>query len=533
MVFDGSDVGVGGEDVTGFLLLNDGSILMSFGGDFKLSGVGTVRRSDIVQFSPTSLGTNTVGIFSMFFDGSDVGLSGSSEKIDALGVAPDGRLVLSTNGSFSVNGASGRDEDLMVFNASSLGTNTSGSFDLYFDGSDVEIKSEDLESVWIDPINNEIYMAVGDPFSVTGASGDNSDIFACLPGSLGENTTCTYSLFWDGSLHGFGGEEIDGINLGSDAYVYVPGAGPTPTPPPPTATFTPLPPTITPPPPTATFTPLPPTITPPPPSATFTPLPPTPTPTAIPGIGVVYISSSSNGTAGSVSFSDEDILAYDTGSGTWSMVFDGSDVGVGGEDVNGFLFMNDGSILMTFKDAFSLSGIGTVGNSDILQFFPTSLGPNTVGTFSLYFDGSDVGLSGNNERIDALGVAPDGRLVLSTNGSFSVNGASGKDEDLIVFNDTSFGSSTSGSFELYFDGSDVGIASEDLGSVWIDPANNAIYLVVGGPFSVPSASGDKSDIFVCLPGSLGANTSCTYSLFWDGSLHGFGGEEIDGISIVP
>jgi hypothetical protein len=227
MVFDGSDVGISSQDVRGFLFLNDGSILMAFRDNFSLPGAGSVTEGDIVQFVPTSLGTNTTGSFSMLFDGSDVGLSGSSEEVDAIGVSPDGRLVISTNGSFSVNGASGKDEDLIVFNVTSFGTDTSGSFDLYFDGSDVEIGSEDLESVWIDPVTNEIYLAVGDPFSVTGASGDNSDVFVCLPGTLGTSTSCTYSLYWDGSLHDFGGLEVDGISLGSNANLIVPGVGPT------------------------------------------------------------------------------------------------------------------------------------------------------------------------------------------------------------------------------------------------------------------------------------------------------------------
>ena len=39
---------------------------------------------------------------------------------------------------------------------------------------------------------------------------------------------------------------------------------------------------------------------------------------------VIYVSSSTDGTAGGVAFADEDILSYNAG--VWSMVFDGSDV---------------------------------------------------------------------------------------------------------------------------------------------------------------------------------------------------------------
>lgn len=254
----------------------------------------------------------------------------------------------------------------------------------------------------------------------------------------------------------------------------------------------------------------------------------------MPGVDkMFYVSSNTGGIAGGVPFKDEDILAYDASSGTWSMFFDGSDVGIA-KDLKGFLLLNDGSILMTFDHSFSLSGVGTIDDSDIVQFTPTTTGPNTAGTFSLYFDGSDVGLSTSGEDIDAIGRAPDGRLVFSTTSTFSASGVSGEDEDLLVFNDTSFGSSTSGSFDLYFDGSDVGLTSsgEDVGGTWIDSATGEVYLTTQGSFSVTGASGDNSDIFICDPGSLGSSTSCTFSLFWDGSANGFGGEKTDGISIT-
>ena len=118
----------------------------------------------------------------------------------------------------------------------------------------------------------------------------------------------------------------------------------------PTATYTILPPTATntnAPLPTATFTILPPTVTNTSVPPTNSPIPPTPTTTPPPsGSDVLYLSSTSNGRAGDVAFNDEDILAYNTGTNTWSLYFDGSDVGVTG-DVNAFALMSDGSILLS------------------------------------------------------------------------------------------------------------------------------------------------------------------------------------------
>jgi Flp pilus assembly pilin Flp len=258
----------------------------------------------------------------------------------------------------------------------------------------------------------------------------------------------------------------------------------------------------------------------------------TPTSTAIPG-AVIYVSSNSDGTSGGVSFADEDILRYDETSDTWFKYIDLGDVGIS-DDLRAFMILDDGSILMSFTSSPNVPGVGTVDDSDIVRFVPTQTGPSTSGTFSFYFDGSDVGLGSNSEDIDALTVLSDGRIIISTDGDFSVSGVSGKDEDLIAFTPTSLGSSTSGTWAMYFDGSDIsGLGGEDLNSAWIDPATGRIYQSVRGNFSVAGVSGDESDIFACTPISLGTNTNCTYdsTLFWDGSLHDFGGELLDGLSI--
>ena len=75
------------------------------------------------------------------------------------------------------------------------------------------------------------------------------------------------------------------------------------------------------------------------------------------------------------------------------MFFDGSDVGVGGVDVDAASLLPDASILMSFDAAITLGTLGTVADADIVRFVPTSTGSTTAGTFQLYFDGSDVGLT--------------------------------------------------------------------------------------------------------------------------------------------
>lgn len=221
--------------------------------------------------------------------------------------------------------------------------------------------------------------------------------------------------------------------------------------------------------------------------------------------------------------------------GAWSLFIDGSDIGLTNTDIDAFELQPDGTLLMSFDTDFILSGFGAVDDSDIVRFVPTSTGNTTAGTWQWYFDGSDVGLSTNDEDVDAFALLPDGRLLVSTLGSVSVTDASGVDEDLLAFTPTALGATTSGTWALYFDGSDVGLsnsANEDVNGVWVDSAGN-LYLTTLGGFSVTGVSGDGSDIFVCTPGSLGSTTTCAWTMYWDGSANGFAGEVTDSMSIVP
>jgi hypothetical protein len=205
---------------------------------------------------------------------------------------------------------------------------------------------------------------------------------------------------------------------------------------------------------TATYTP---TLTP-----TFTPSPTptnTPTPTAAlpPSSNSLYLSLTSSQTIAGIASGDEDILRFD---GTnWGLFFDGSDVGVGSSDLFAFSILDADTILMAFGTNVTVNGIAATPQ-DVLRFDATSLGSTTAGAFSLYFNGSDVGFdSATNEKIDSLSLLPDGRLLISTNGNPSVPGlTTGKDEDVLAFSPASLGDVTSGTWSLYFDGSDVGLS---------------------------------------------------------------------------
>ena len=258
----------------------------------------------------------------------------------------------------------------------------------------------------------------------------------------------------------------------------------------------------------------------------------TATPT-VPGSTVVYFSVGSAGAVGAVSAENEDIVAYD---GTdFTMFFDGSDVGLSGLRIDAMDVISATEILLSFTSSGSVPGIpGTVDDSDIVKFTATQLGDNTSGSFELYFDGSDVALTRSGEDVDAVKLLDSGNLLISTRSSFSVSGVSGKDEDLIEFTPTSLGTNTTGTWSMYFDGSDVGMTGggEDVDGVGVG-SDGKIYLSTTGTFSVVGVSGEDEDIFVFTPTSLGDTTSGSFdpTLFFDGSAHGLSGNDLYSIDI--
>jgi hypothetical protein len=241
-----------------------------------------------------------------------------------------------------------------------------------------------------------------------------------------------------------------------------------------------------------------------------------------------YVSSTTDGAVDGISFTDEDVLAFSTLRQRWTLLIDGSDIGLGATDINAFLWQPDGTMLLAVNSPISLPGLGIVDDSDIVRFLPQSLGATTTGTFELFLRGADVGLTTDNEDIDAITKDTAGRLVISTLGDGSVPSATGTlavaDEDLIVLNGNVW--------ELLFDGSDVGLTdvNEDLSGAWID--DRGFTLVTLGAYTMPALSGDAGDIFRCLPTSTGENTGVgECKIIFDSAANRLAGEVIDAFSI--
>jgi hypothetical protein len=140
LYFDGSVFGLAnsnGEDIDAFTILSNGNILISGTGTFNPAGFGQNRQDeDILECSATVVGSAvTQCAWSDYIDGSDIGLSNSSnEDVNGLSIK-NGDLYLSTNGAFSVSGLSGTGYDVMTCTSPITGATSSCSgFTLYFEG---------------------------------------------------------------------------------------------------------------------------------------------------------------------------------------------------------------------------------------------------------------------------------------------------------------------------------------------------------------------------------------------------------------
>lgn len=249
--------------------------------------------------------------------------------------------------------------------------------------------------------------------------------------------------------------------------------------------------------------------------------------TSVPGVGTVE---------------NEDIVSYNTGTGVWSLYFDGSDVGLSSFAIDALAVLPGGQLLISVDLDGSLAGLtggpsGTsIDDSDIVQFTPSSLGATTAGTWTFYFDGSDVGLTTTGEDIDALSISATGQLVISTIDPPSVTGLTSlADEDLIAFTPATLGAATTGTWSYYFDGSDVDLATnnnEDVDAACIT-STGEILLSTIGTFSVTGVAGEDEDVFKFTPTGLGTVTTGTYATFLDLSAIGIPtGADVNAVEVL-
>ena len=195
-VIDGSDVGLRNLRIDAMAVIEPAvegqpdRYLLSFTESGRVPGlVDRVDDSDVVLFTPTSVGEDTAGTFELFFDGSAIGLHRSGEDIDAIEVL-DGDLYFSTYGDFKLSvdyaGLRGKNEDVFVCRAATM-TSCPGGAEIVVDGSarGLTASGEDIDAFAFDPKDgndpgSRAFFSTKDDFETATAEGEDTDVFSCV-----------------------------------------------------------------------------------------------------------------------------------------------------------------------------------------------------------------------------------------------------------------------------------------------------------------------------------------------------------------
>lgn len=364
--FDGSDVGVEHNDVDAFRLLEDGSLLLSFKSYMTLPSPGTIADHDIVRFVPTSLGVNTSGSFEIYLDGYASGIQElyaeedfDFEAVDVLVPTQPEPIMLTSFKNKALYGSE------YFYNEDIVQHNKDGSSTRFFDGSDVGLSNTGLDGVYLSQ-TGVLYLSVTNMLELPGIGlVKNEDIIRFTPTSLGVSTQGSFTKVFDGSAHGLLDGEIDQnidaifIDEGNvsgplndddndgilnqndlcplDAQNDADNDG-------------------------------------------------------LCGNVKLYFSLSAPASLNGINLYPEDVILFNESTGSFSKFFDGSDVGLAGNDVDSFSIMPDGRLLLSFSAHITLPDVGTIGDYQVARFTPTSLGASTRGSFEVFFDSLSRGV---------------------------------------------------------------------------------------------------------------------------------------------
>jgi hypothetical protein len=111
--------------------------------------------------------------------------------------------------------------------------------------------------------------------------------------------------------------------------------------------------------------------------------------------GTLYFSTLGNTNPPGVGGTADDADIYSWNGTSYSRVFDASANGLpGGANVDGFVRVDATHFYASFSADTAVPGLGTVQDEDIVYY--------NAGTWSVYFDGTVLGLTSNNQDIDAF-----------------------------------------------------------------------------------------------------------------------------------
>jgi len=153
----------------------------------------------------------------------------ASSDLFAFAIVDADTLLMSFNTAFTVNGIAVTPRDILRFEASSpLGSDTTGTFFMYFNGIDVglDVAAENIDAVSLLPNGHILISTTGNPVVTGVTGGKDEDILEFTPTTLGDTTSGGWSLYFDGSDVALdaSSEDVDALDLlGGNIYLSTAG----------------------------------------------------------------------------------------------------------------------------------------------------------------------------------------------------------------------------------------------------------------------------------------------------------------------
>ena len=251
----------------------------------------------------------------------------------------------------------------------------------------------------------------------------------------------------------------------------------------------------------------------------------------LPAPMAVYVTAAGGKVTNGPTYQKNDILKWD--GSAWSVWFDGASTGMPATaDIIAFDVDDDsdGSAWITIRQAQKLPGLGKTQ--------PTQIVHTNGATWTLFFDGGDVGLKTTGERINGLEVLPGSvspigsgcqyYLLISTIagggvpvGTTNVNFTG---EDVLGFCMTQSGTNTAGTWHIRFEGQSEGLQkNNNLGLSASDDAAT-LYFTVKSNFTGDGGLVRPSQLFSFSGGVFSGP-------LWKAADHGLT-QQVDGIDVV-
>jgi len=214
ILFDGSTEKLPAKaDINAFHILDNGDILMSFDQALTVPGLGKVDDSDIVKYIPAATGRGTWARYfrgrqaQLATGGEDINalfvLPGGDLVISTLGTA----YVRGIRGAKRSDMLRFMPTQLGSTTQGSWGRYFIGQRE------QLRTKGENIWGGSYDEESQQLYMTTRGNFKVNNLQGKNSEIFQCAPTSTTGTPRCVYSAFWKGIDFDLGRENIDGLHL--------------------------------------------------------------------------------------------------------------------------------------------------------------------------------------------------------------------------------------------------------------------------------------------------------------------------------